>query len=74
MLKMIAEIASFWKEGLFTPDVNSLVISAMPAFLARMAGGLRAIASCRNTNLTITILYIAYSWSWNVSYFLINVI
>ncbi|MFA0084634.1 hypothetical protein BCU70_02520 [Vibrio sp. 10N.286.49.C2] len=40
MLQMIGAIASFWNEGLITPDVQELVLSAMPAFLVGMTGGM----------------------------------
>ncbi|UPR31958.1 sulfite exporter TauE/SafE family protein [Vibrio crassostreae] len=40
MLQMIGAIASFWTEGLITPEVSSLVGSAMPAFLVGMTSGM----------------------------------
>ncbi|RKF20889.1 sulfite exporter TauE/SafE family protein [Alginatibacterium sediminis] len=40
MLQMIGANISFWNEGLITQDVLSHVMSAMPAFIVGLAGGM----------------------------------
>lgn len=40
MLQMIGANIGFWNEGLITDEVVSLVISAMPAFVLGLAGGM----------------------------------
>lgn len=42
MLQMIGANISFWNEGLITEKVVSLVMSAMPAFVVGLAGGMVA--------------------------------
>ncbi|MCW8348375.1 sulfite exporter TauE/SafE family protein [Vibrio sp. ZSDZ65] len=40
MLQMIGANVSFWNEGLITAEVLSLVMSAMPAFIIGLTGGM----------------------------------
>ncbi|MCG9657952.1 sulfite exporter TauE/SafE family protein, partial [Vibrio mediterranei] len=40
MLQMIGANVSFWNEGLITEEVLSLVMSAMPAFVIGLTGGM----------------------------------
>ncbi len=49
MLQMIGANISFWNEGLITEEVVSYVLSAMPAFIIGLTGGMVAYHFLQNT-------------------------